>query len=153
MATQSLALTSELSSQVLEKMNPFELIEQRNPAKESTETLIRVNQMIGTSFKDYFLKVTPWILELKNNRFKVRPGSKGVQLDVNLPNVGLVKMYWHEFFDRTFKVTKRHFQQLEKQVEEGIWQEPSLREDALEDQAAGCRPRPREPTGAHHAIR
>src|SRR5579863_3364249 len=37
MATQSLAQTSELSSQVLEKMNPFELIQQRDPAKESTE--------------------------------------------------------------------------------------------------------------------
>lgn len=110
-------------------MNPFELIQQRDPAKESTETLIRVNTMIGTRFKDYFSKVTPWILELKNNRFKVRPGSKGVQLDVVvLAGTIPVKMYWHEFFDRTFKITKRHFQQLEKQVGEGIWQEPSLRE-------------------------
>jgi hypothetical protein len=130
MATQSLAKTAELTSEVLAKRNPFDVIRQFNPAQQKTEMLIQINQLLGRSFKEFFQIAAPWILELKNNRFKVRPGSKGVQIEVDVPGISLpVKMYWHEFFDKTFNVTSRHFRQLEKAVEEGTWQEPSpLRE-------------------------
>ena len=123
MATQSSAQTGELTSQVLANANPFEVISRYNPAKQSTAVLVEVNQMIGTSFKEFFEKAARWILELKNNRFKVRPGSKGVQIEING-----IPTYWHEFFDETFGITRRHFQQLEKQVTEGTWQGPALRE-------------------------
>ena len=129
MATQSSAQTGELTSQVLANANPFEVISKYNPAKQSTAVLVEVNQMIGTSFKEFFAKAGPWILELKNNRFKVRPGSKGLQIDVTVRAGTIpIKMYWHEFFDRTFDVTRRHFQQLEKQVTEGTWHGPALKE-------------------------
>jgi hypothetical protein len=123
MATQSLPQTCELSSQVLANMNPLEVITKYNPAKQSTAVLVEINGMLGTSFKDFFAKAAPWILELKNNRFKVRPGSKGAQIEINC-----IPTYWHEFFDQTLSITRRHFQQLEKQVAEGTWREPVIRE-------------------------
>lgn len=127
MTAQSLATTAELTSEVLAKSNPFEVIRQFNPAQQKTEMLIQINQILGTSFKEFFQIAAPWILELKNNRFKVRPGSKGTQIEVDVPGIPVpIKMYWHEFFDKTFNVTSRHFRQLEKAVEEGTWQEPSL---------------------------
>lgn len=113
--------TSELTSQVLKTGNPFTILTTYSPAEQTTEILVEVNQMIGTSFKDYFKQVGPWILELKNKRFQVRPGSKGKQL-----NIGGTMTHWHEFFDQTFTVTKRHFQQLEKQVHEGTWEQPKV---------------------------
>lgn len=126
MTAQSLAKTAELTSEVLAKSNPFDVIRQFKPAQQKTEMLIQVNQLLGCSFKEFFQTKAPWILELKNNRFKVRPGSKGVQIEVDLPGISVpVNMYWHEFFDKTFNVTSRHFRQLEKAVEESTWQEPS----------------------------
>jgi hypothetical protein len=126
MTTQASPKTAELSSADLASKNPFEVIRDYNPAKQTTAALIKVNQMIGTSFKAFFAQIAPWILELKNNRFKVRPGSKGVQIEVDVPGIPVpVTMYWHQFFDKTFNVTSRHFRELEKAVEEGTWQEPA----------------------------
>jgi hypothetical protein len=120
MATQSLAKTAELTSELLAKSNPFDVIRQYSPAQTKTAVLVEMNQMIGKSFKEFFRDAAPWILELKNNRFKVRPGSKGEQIEVKLPDVPVpVALYWHEFFARTFKVTARYFRQLEDAVEEG----------------------------------
>jgi hypothetical protein len=113
--------TSELTSQVLRTENPFDILTTYNPANQTTKILLEVNEMIGTSFKDWFRQAAPWILELKNKRFEVRPGSKGKQIDV-----GGEKLYWHEFYEHTFHITKRHFQQLEKQIAEGTWEQPKL---------------------------
>jgi hypothetical protein len=115
--------TGELSSQVVKTGNPFEILSTYNPADQKTEILVEVNQMIGASFKDYFRQAAPWILELKNKRFQVRPGSKGKQL-----RIGGKDVYWHEFYVANFTVTKRHFQQLEKQVKQGTWENPNLKE-------------------------
>jgi hypothetical protein len=120
---KAIVQTGELTSQVLTNANPFEVISKYNPAEQSTAVLVEINQMIGTSFKEFFAKAAPWILELKNDRFEVRPGSKGVQIEING-----IPTYWHEFFGRTFSITRRHFQQLEKQVAEGTWQRPPLKE-------------------------
>jgi hypothetical protein len=114
--------TSELTSQVLKKENPFDILTTYNPTEQTTEILLEVNEMIGASFKDYFRQAAPWILELKNKRFQVRPGSKGKQL-----RIGGRDVYWHEFYAANFSITKRHFQQLEKDVKQGTWEDPNLK--------------------------
>jgi hypothetical protein len=125
--------TGELSSQVLKTGNPFDILSTHNPADQKTEILVEVNRMIGASFKDYFRLAAPWILELKNKRFQVRPGSKGKQL-----SIGGRDVYWHEFYAANFTVTKRHFQQLEKEVKQGTWADPNLKEgDTVRFQSQG----------------
>ena len=127
MATQSLAKTAELTSEVLAKSNPFEVIKRYSPAQTKTAVLVELTQMMGESFKEFFKNQEPWLMELKINRFKVRPGSKGEQLEVKLPGVSVpVALYWHEYFERTFRRTERYFRQLVDTVEEGMWKEPPM---------------------------
>lgn len=45
MATQSLAKTAELTSEVLAKSNPFDVIKQYSPAQTKTAVLVELTQM------------------------------------------------------------------------------------------------------------
>lgn len=121
-----LAKTSETSSQVFfKKGNPFAALATINPQDRSPEEVVEACIMIGQSFMEFFKTYGKWTIYLKNKLFKVSPGSKGIQLDITNPQSKITtKMYWHEFFDTYFLVTKRRFQQLEKETKLGTWEEP-----------------------------
>jgi len=120
--------TSEQSS-LLSQGNPFNALANLNPANQPTEVVIEACLMIGTSFKEFFGTYSKWLFELKK-RMEVRPGSKGKQLKFPVKNtngeVHAPELYWHEFLNIHFKVSRRYIQSLEKNLLEGTFRDPNL---------------------------
>ncbi len=110
--------TSDQRSQVSQEIS-FETLANLNPAEQTEQFVINACLALGESLKHFFEQNSVWLLDLKR-RFEVRNGSKGKKLEVNGEQI-----YWHEFLDMYFNVSRRHIQRLEKGILEGTY-EPEL---------------------------
>ncbi len=110
--------TSDQMSQVSQEIS-FETLANLNPSDQTEQFVIDACLALGESLKHFFEQNSVWLFDLKR-RFEVRNGSKGKRLEVNGEQI-----YWHEFLDKYFKVSRRHIQRLEKGILEGTY-EPAL---------------------------
>ena len=105
-------------SQVSQEIS-FETLANLNPAGQTEQFVIDACLALGESLKHFFEQNSVWLFDLKR-RFEVRNGSKGKKLEVNGEQI-----YWHEFLEKYFNVSRRHIQRLEKGILEGTY-EPAL---------------------------
>lgn len=110
--------TSDQRSQVSQEIS-FETLANLNPADQTEQFVIDACLALGESLKHFFEQNSVWLFDLKR-RFEVRNGSKGRKLVVNGEQI-----YWHEFLEKYFNVSRRHIQRLEKGILEGTY-EPAL---------------------------
>ena len=110
--------TSDQRSQVSQEIS-FETLANLNPAEQTEQFVIDACLALGESLKHFFEQNSVWLFDLKR-RFEVRNGSKGRKLVVNGEQI-----YWHEFLEKYFNVSRRHIQRLEKGILEGTY-EPAL---------------------------
>jgi hypothetical protein len=110
--------TSDQRSQVSQEIS-FETLANLNPAEQTEQFVIDACLALGESLKHFFEQNSVWLFDLKR-RFEVRNGSKGRKLEVNGEQI-----YWHEFLEKYFNVSRRHIQRLEKGILEGTY-EPTL---------------------------
>ncbi len=105
-------------SQVSQEIS-FETLANLIPAEQTEQFVIEACLALGESLKHFFEQNSVWLFDLKR-RFEVRNGSKGKKLEVNGEQI-----YWHEFLEKYFNVSRRHIQRLEKGILEGTY-EPAL---------------------------